>query len=78
MISASVTFSPAWREIELVVAQRELDERFIALFAHPRDDGGDHVVDVGRLLALLRKQRLEAVLEIGISAVKPLGHGERV
>ena len=66
------------REIELVVAQRELGERGVALGAHPRDDGGDRVVDVGRLLALLRKQRLEAVLEIGISGVKPHGHGERV
>ena len=66
-------FDLAWRDpdanfaqVEAIIGEGEIDQGFVALGAHLADDGGDLIVDVCRLLALLREKRLEAVLEIRV------------
>ncbi len=65
-------------QVEAVKGEGEIDQGCIALGAHARDDGGDLIVDVGGLLALLREKRLEAILEIRVGSLKPHGHGAGV
>ena len=62
--------------IETVIAARQVDQCCIPLLAHARNNGGDRLVHVGGLLALHRKQGLEAFGKVGIAGLEPQGHGE--
>jgi hypothetical protein len=64
-IAASIS---SWRKGQPVGRQRhpvealgQVDHRRVAAVAHIRDDRGDGVVDLGRILALHRQKRREAI-----------------